>query len=63
MWHGMEPWDLRVGPDGRLLFVIDRSTHDVSVFAIDPEDGSLSLGSQHPTGSAPDTLRFTLAID
>jgi 6-phosphogluconolactonase len=44
IWAG----DLKVSPDGTLLYITERTTHSVSALRSDPETGELSLLGNYP---------------
>lgn len=40
--------DIRLSPDGTLLFITERTTSSVSAFSVDPQSGSLSFAGNYP---------------
>jgi len=60
---GLDPVDLRLDPRGRHLWVLNRGGDDLSLFAVDPSDGTLSDPRQVLTGLSPRALAVTLAFE
>jgi 6-phosphogluconolactonase len=52
------PRGFAVDPRGRFLLVAGLDTNRLSVHAIDPEDGGLTLRAQHPVGDMPNWVEI-----
>lgn len=56
-----EPWaaELRLSPDGRLLLATERRSSTLTVFAVDPEDGQLTLRAQAEVEAQPRGMQLS----
>jgi len=61
--EGLSPWDLRMDPSGRTLFVVNEDGDDLTVFAVNATTGDLSLLSHSPAGLSPRTVLLTTRVD
>jgi 6-phosphogluconolactonase (cycloisomerase 2 family) len=53
---GVNPIDSALDPSGRFLYVTSEGSDDISVFAVDPSDGSLALVDIEPAGVSPASI-------
>ena len=56
---GTTPITLRVSPDGHRLYVQNQGSADVTLFDIDPDDGSLTATTSLATSAGTDGLSFS----
>lgn len=57
---GNNPVALEVDPDGAVLYVLDQGSGSVTTFAIDSDDGELSLLDSDLTGALPAALEVSV---
>jgi len=53
---GVNPVDAALDPSGRFLYVASEGSDDITVFAVDPLDGDLSLVEIEPAGVSPASI-------
>ncbi len=61
--EGLSPWDLRMDPTGRTLFVVNEDGDDLTVFDVDATTGDLLLVSRSPAGLSPRAVLLTTRVD